>query len=222
MVIQYIKNKFLGKEEKNTRRFKKAVKILEKENVRYTDFLPVYESSSMRTKEEICNRAICVMIAAVKAEGLESDIVDQIVEQYNVSECLSIEESEFLSNDAAAEEDKAKFSWRYEAYYVLLWVLGYINKLDRPENICNVEKAVSVIHSRTKEQFLSESRLRDIEEVLDFAELTRRYHWAVRDDYINQRSPSTNIDSSVVYERHYAFDWILNPERDWDNADTST
>ena len=142
--------------------------------------------------------------------------------QYEAVDYFRPEEKEFLEQEIYTYEVRAKFSWRYESYWTLLWMLGYIDTLERPENICDVSKAVHIIHDRTKKQFIQQAHLRDMEEILDLADLTLRYHWAVRNEAINGKQPSTNLDSSVLYERRCAFSWVLNKESSWDEADTST
>ena len=77
-MIKYIKDLLLRQDNyseeestKNAKRFEQSISILKKEGVPYIDWLPVYDSLGLRSKEEICNRAISLMIVAVRAEGLE-------------------------------------------------------------------------------------------------------------------------------------------------------
>ena len=91
-MIRYIQNLFSTQDAKNAKRFERTVSILKKEEVPYIEWLPVYTGSGLKPKEEICNRAICLMIVAVKGEGLEFDRVLQIAKQYDVVDCFSSEE----------------------------------------------------------------------------------------------------------------------------------
>lgn len=48
-----------------------------------------------------------------------------------------------------------QFSWRYECYWVLLWAPGFIEALNRPDEICDVMKAVGILHDNGRLPFPS-------------------------------------------------------------------
>jgi hypothetical protein len=47
-------------------------------------------------------------------------------------------------------------------------------------------------------------------------------HWALVDARINEREAPAGMRSSIVYERHYALNWITVYEDDWDDITTDT
>lgn len=209
--------------DEGNRRKQRSLEILKKEFVPYLEYLAPYGEGKYRLKKEICIRAICLMLVAVRAEGLEKEIVLKIVQEFGVGKDFSPEEYEFLSKDNFDFKDKVKFLWRYESLVVLLWVLGYITKLERPEDICNVESVVSIICDRGRERFIDESKLKPFNQVLDEADLIFRYHWAVRNENLKGNPSPANLDASIIYERRYSLEWILNKNNDhWDEVDTST
>jgi hypothetical protein len=64
---------------------------------------------------------------------------------------------------------------------------------------------------------------RDTAEILDELDKTYRLHWAVTDARVKNEPTPANINPSVVYERHYAFNWLINRyNEDWDAVSTPT
>ncbi|MDR6984907.1 hypothetical protein J2X32_003562 [Rheinheimera pacifica] len=200
--------------------------ILSKHKVPINDHLPYIEDESealVRNKEDIANRAMALLVVAVKAEGLEQEIVDDLVEGYDLKNVLSPNEVKFINDKSPSEYDKTQFIWRYEAAWVLLWALGYVDELSYPNAICDVPAAVTFLQQRTKEQFIADSKLRSISEILDEADLIYRYHWAVVNARINGKPSPSEIDSSVVLERHYTLNWLIGyMGQEWDDISTDT
>ncbi len=188
--------------------------------------LPLIEDESdslVRTKQEVANRALALLVVAVKAEGLEQDIVERLVKGYQLESALSPKEVAFINDKSPSQHDKTQFIWRYEAAWVLLWSLGYVEELSYPNTICDVAAAVTFMQERNKEQFISDSRLRPITEILNEADIIYRYHWAVVDARINGKPSPAEMDSSVVLERHYSLNWLIGyMEQEWDDISTDT
>jgi hypothetical protein len=203
-----------------------SIKRLKKEKVPFIEHLPVIEDSTeakKRTKEEICYRAVALCIVAVKGEGLEQDVIKSLVSKYNIAPKFSPKEKSFINNPVPSQHDKIQFAWRYECYWVFLWALGYIDDLSRPDSICNVQKAVSILANREIDTFIKDAELRNIHEILDQADLIYRYHWAVVDARINGKKAPAGLDSGVVMERHHALNWLIGyMDQSWDNISTDT
>jgi hypothetical protein len=106
---------------------------------------------------------------------------------------------------------------------VLLWALGYVETLGRPEGICDVSKAVGFLRERTTEQFLKDAKLRPIATILDQADLIYRYHWAVVDALVKGKDAPAKLEKGVVQERHYVLNWLVGyMEQEWDDISTDT
>ncbi|MCC8377225.1 MAG: DUF4272 domain-containing protein [Rickettsia endosymbiont of Graphium doson] len=205
------------------KRKEKSLEILKKEGVPYLELFPPYHEDKLRTKEEICIRAMCLMVVAFKGEGLNKQKALEVAKELAITNDFSPEELAFLNNENPDPQDKINFLWRYESLWILLWVLGYVKELKRPEDICNVSEAVSIIKERKRDKFIEEAMLKPVSEILDIADLTFRYHWAVRNAWIKKEEPPAKLDPSVIYERRYALEWLLNNHNeDWDNIDTPT
>lgn len=204
----------------------KSVERLKKEGVPTIEHLPFIEDSTEaknRTKEEIAKRAIAVAITAVKGEGLDQETIDNLVKKYGAQDFFSPDEAAFIKNPKPSQKDRIQFSWRYECLWVLLWSLGYIDDIARPEGICDVPKAVGFLRERDTEQFIKDAKLRPLTEILDQADLIYRYHWAVVDARLKGKEAPAKLEGGVVQERHYVLNWLIGyMDQEWDDISTDT
>jgi hypothetical protein len=200
--------------------------LLKERNVPVNSHLPYIEDASealIRKKEEVALRAMTLLIVAAKAEGLEQEIVDSLIKDYDLSMVLSPNEKRFVEDPDPSQFDRTQFIWRYEAAWVLLWALNYVEELAPPTSICNVPAAVTFLKERTRKQFISDAELRSVSDLLDANDLIYRYHWAVVDTRVNGLKIPSEIDSSVVLERHYALNWLIGyMGQEWDYVSTDT
>jgi hypothetical protein len=204
----------------------KSIARLKKEGVPTTDHLPVIQNSKeakSRTAEQIAQRAIAICITAVKGEGLDQETTDKLVKKYNAEKFFSPEEAAFVKDPNPTRQQRIQFSWRYECYWVLLWALGYVDDLQRPEGICDVAKAVAFLRDRTTEQFVKDAKLRPLASILDEADLIYRYDWAVVDARVQRKEVPAKLEKGVVLERHYVLNWLIGyMNQDWDDISTDT
>ncbi len=200
--------------------------ILKKFNVPINSYLPYIEDENgalVRTKEEIVNRALSLLVVAMKAEGLDQNTTMSIIKDYDLKKHLSPKEFIFINEPTPSKHDKTQFIWRYEAAWALLWALGYIPELSTPTKMCDVRTAVLFMRDKTKEQFIRDAKLRSISDILNENDLIYRYHWAVVDARVNGLNIPQKIDSSVVVERHYVLNWLIGyMNQAWDDVSTDT
>lgn len=207
-------------------RKQRSIEKLKSEGVPVLDHLPLIEDSTQATKrttEEIAHRAIAVIITAVKGEGLEQATVDSLVKKYGAEKFFSPEEAKFIKDANPAKEDRIKFSWRYECAWVLLWSLGYVDSLGKPEGICDVPKLVGILQHRDTAQFIKDAKLRSFGEILDQTDLIYRYHWATTNARIKGQPAPAKLQAGVVLERHYVLNWLTGyMDQKWDDVSTDT
>ena len=82
--------------------------------------------------------------------------------------------------------------------------------------------AVSKKLERTTSQFIEDSELRPIADILDQADLIYRYHWAVTNARMKGQQIPAGLDAGVTQERHYALNWLIGTEQAWDDVTTDT
>ncbi len=207
-------------------RKQRSIERLKKEGVPVIEHLPVIEDSTeakKRASEEIARRAIAIVIAAVKGEGLDQATVDSLVKKYDAEKFFSPEEAKFIKDTNPSQQDRINFSWRYECVWVLLWSLGYVDSLTKPEGICDMQKLVGIFRDRDTAQFIKEAKLRPFDQILDQADLIYRYHWATTDARIKGQPAPAKLERGVVQERHYVLNWLIGyMDQDWDDISTDT
>jgi hypothetical protein len=210
----------------STLRKRRSIEILKTQEIPFISWLPEIEdtnTSLRRSTEEVSYRAMALCVVAEKAEGLEKQIVDKIITDCRLDGYFTEKEQQFINDQKSDEVTKIQFLWRYEAYWVLLWALGFINKLDYPDKICDVPLAVSFLSERSASEFIQEAKLRGQDEILNEADLIYRYHWAVINNKLKAIEPPGGLDRSIVYERHYALNWLIGYGKSgWDEISTDT
>lgn len=208
------------------KRKKRSEMILQKEGVPFISHLPVVEdeaTANFRSAEEVAWRAMALCLVAVKGEGLEQEQVLEILNQYELEHALTPKERQFIFDDAPSDHDQVQFAWRYECYWALLWALGYIEDLQRPDHICDVPRAVQVMVGRSGNEFMAGAQLRSNSDILDAADLIYRYHWACVNARLKGEEVPTGLDAGVVMERHHALNWLVGyMGQEWDHVSTDT
>jgi hypothetical protein len=204
----------------------RSIAILKKEGVPFLQELPLLETEAeakRRTTEEVALRAIALCIVALKGEGLENEEIDKLVKKYAITDAFSSKERRFIEARGPSKHDRIQFAWRYECYWVMLWALGFVDELSRPDKICDVPRAVSLLRDLGRESFLKRAKLRPARELLDAADLVYRYDWAITDARIKNQAPPAGLDPGVVMERHYALNWLIGyADQEWDDVTTDT
>ena len=207
-------------------RKQRSIDQLKKEGVPVVDTLPVIDDSitaKKRTTEEIAHRTIAVILAAVKGEGLEQETIDSLVKKFGAEKFFSPEEAKFIKDPKPDQQDRINFSWRYECAWVLLWSLGYVETLPKPEGICDVPKLVGFIKDRDTAEFIKDAKLRPFPEILDQTDLIYRYHWTATEARIKNKPTPAKLEAGVVLERHRALNWLIGyMDQEWDDISTDT
>lgn len=221
-------------ENEAVKRKERSIKILNQHNVPYIEHLPVIETSDqvrIRTKDEIAKRAIACLItiqlACDMSNGPDEEsktFFENLLKKFDVMDCLTEDEKLFFTGEPD-QQAIINMVWKYEAYWVLLWALGKVEELSYPSIICDCDFAIKAISEcDSYEQFMKNIKLRDINEILDEADLIFRYDWACVDARVKGMEAPQELDAGVVVERHKACNWLIdyNQEDDWDNVSVNT
>ena len=190
------------------------------------DWLPRTTDESevgLRPAREVARRIMALCAVGAVASGLPRTEVDGWLEAEGLWSALSPLEAEFLRADNPSPEEEAAFSWRLEAMWPLLWCLGLVRELGWPGDECDVRHMISLIpeFGEPTGPFVERAALRPLPEILDESDLIFRIHWAVREQQLKRRAPLPGLHPAVVYQRHYALNWVTGDEP-WDEVNTST
>jgi len=141
----------------------------------------------------------------------------------NLEDELSPYEKSFLSKQN--ERNKINISWKVEALTSLLWVIKKIDTFPKLTELVDTElvKKVMVSPPADTSFFIKSSELREQSEIDEVYENVYESHWKVRDAQIKGHEPPESLNSGVVMERHYGFNWVNGYcGQGWDDISTDT
>ncbi len=217
-------------------RKKRSIEILKAHNVPYIPHLPMIATADqvrVRTVEEIARRAVTCLLAiqvACDAAGAPGNFkksrkyFGEKLTEFGLEGCLTTKEQKIFKGKCN-NQDFVNMTWKYEAYWVLLWALGIVDQLEYPSEACDCEFGINAVaECESMEEFIEKTKLRDIAEILDEADLIFRYDWACVDARIHEEEAPAGLDPDVVYERHCGLNWLIDADGadDWDNVATDT
>lgn len=204
-------------------------------------FVDDEDEAVLQTPQEAARRTLVLWAVELRAEGVPQEETRAIIDNLSLWDYVSENEKQFLNQENPTQEESQALVWRLESLWVLMWALGYIDELNWPSEMCDVEKLAGLIAKYEDDaSFVTNAKLRAPHEILDAQDLTMRIHWAIRDAYLHQGgmipeeldwsndpeyTPVTlSAAVGVVEQRHYVLNWLanyLNPES-WDDVDTPT
>lgn len=217
------------------KRKQNSIKKLKRRKIDYLETLPLVESSvllTLKSLDEICDRALACFVtfqfACDIANGQEHELVKdfyvELLERYEVKDCLLPSEQKILDNKFD-EKELINMTWSYETFWSLVWALGLLENKDieKPYDLCDGKKATElVVYCKNKNEFKQKCKLRDIEEILDMVDLYYRYHWACVDVTLNPKTRIGKLNPEVVYERRKGLEWLISKEKNWEEISLDT
>ena len=207
----------------------KSIAILQAQNVPFIEHLPLrYETEEVapRDKKEVIERAVCSFASIMcalsisKKEYTERDRVymtqDFLSAKYNALQLLTPMEQQVIAG-TISEAGAINAAWKYEAVWVLLWALGVVEELSFPNQICDCDLVMGTMRRfKGLDDFMANTTLRPLEEILQALDLHYRYHWAAVNARVNGSDPA-GIDEEVVMERRAGLEWLCCKGEENDN-----
>lgn len=199
--------------------------LLHNERVPVNPHLPAIEGereARLRSAQDVAERVLALTLVSMKGEGLDQATLVEIVNDRKALDLFTPEERAFIDDPEPSETDKIRFTWRYEAAWVLLWALRQHRvPLGPPRNLCDPAKLVTIVRDTPD---ISVHGLRAAPDILDKADLIYRYHWAITQARLEGKNPPSQLNPAVALERHHAFNWLIgyNDSCDWDDVSTDT
>lgn len=210
-------------------RKEKSEEILKKEEIKINFNLPPIESeeeTTIRTPQEIAIRVTILAITnLVVFDSIDSEEGINYMKESNLWELATPNEKEFLIHPT--EDKKFQETWKCECIWVLLWALKIVNTLPFPDELCDLNDIpvdqYPIGGDIDPNDFINTKyQIRSKSEILDANDLYYRYHWACVDARLNNIE-ITKIDSGIVYERHYALNWLIHyMDQEWDDVSCDT
>ena len=191
--------------------------------------LPCIESEDevcLRPPKEIAERIVALAYTNVLAfDSVTSDWVKNQIIEHEIGHLFTPKEMSFIENPTS--EQKQYETWKAEAIWTLLWSINVVDSLDFPDHLVNLNSLTPGKYPLGQPcqplQFIQRHDImRSVGEILDANDLYYRYHWACVECRIHNREMDT-VHPSVVYERLYALNWLINYcDQEWDDVTTDT
>ena len=218
-------NKYITAQERKNR----SIAILVSQGVPYIEHLPLrYETEEVtpRDKKEVIERVACSFssimcaLSITKNKYTEEDRVymtqDFLSAKYHALELLTPREQQVIAG-TISEAGAINAVWKYEAVWALLWALGIVEELSLPSEICDCDLVMGTMRRfKGLDDFMANTTLRPLEEILQALDLHYRYHWAAVNARVNGSDPA-GIDEEVVMERRAGLEWLCCKGQEDDN-----
>lgn len=170
----------------------------------------------LRTPRETADRLLALTLVAMKAEGLEHDAIQEIIDQRDARGLFTPEEAVFINTPEPSASDMQRFSICYEAAWTLVWALNLVREpLSTPRKLCDNDRLIQIVRDTPD---LTMYDLREPGRVLDKLDLFYRYAWAVREAEAEGEKPPANICAEVALGRLSALRWLAGQSEE-DEAD---
>ena len=134
-------------------------------------------------------------------------------------------EKKFLQNAKEEDQESLNYSWKLETLVPLLWSIGKLKNLQNLKKQCDSSeiKKVMIFPPDSTTDFIKTAVLLPEKKILSEYEKVYDAHWKIRDAKIHNKKIPNGFDSGVVYERHYAFNWLTGyMKQEWDDVTTDT
>ena len=183
--------------------------------------LPIIKSSSqieIRPRREVADRLLALTLVAMKGEGMDNDVIQEIVRERDAAHLFTPEERAFIDNPAPDESELALFTRRYEAAWTLVWALRLVREpLSTPREPCDVARLIEIVRDTPQ---LAARALRRPDQILDKLDLFIGYDWAVRKAISQGCRMPADLNADVTLERCHALCWLacMDGHENWEDA----
>ena len=214
----------IPKEQKNRKLANE--KTIHAFGIKVNKYLPPIQNetgTTLRTTSEVKTRVL--ILAIINGFALNQITKEQTINfliANDLLESITPKEKDLL--DHPTEDKKSNETWKCEGIWVLLWALNIQESLGDFATLCdlgNIPRDKYPIHN-PKGFLEADFLLRSKKEILDQSDLYYRLDWANVDLRLKGLQ-SPNLNQGLVYERHYALNWLINyMGQAWDDVSCDT
>ncbi|NJL43330.1 MAG: DUF4272 domain-containing protein [Pseudanabaena sp. SU_2_4] len=124
--------------------------------------IPDDEEAILRDSAEVVKRLLVLYAVVLKAEDASHQEMLGLMAEAHLWSAASPIEKRFLHQDYPPPEECSRMEWRLECIWLLLWALGYIQELDWPSDMCDVQKLIKILkpHEANPLKFIATAKLR--------------------------------------------------------------
>lgn len=169
---------------------------------------------TLRSAKDVADRLLALTLVAMKADGMDHDVMLEIVRERDAHDAFTERELEFIMDPEPSEEAMSRYCRRFESAWTLVWALRLVREpLSTPRENCDADRLIEIVRDTPE---LNVRSLRDANSVLDKLDLFQGYDWAVKHALKQGKPPPSQLNACVAIERYRALAW-LTCQRDWEN-----
>ncbi|MGO4213851.1 DUF4272 domain-containing protein [Terriglobus sp. 2YAB30_2] len=172
---------------------------------------------------QIAERCI-VLLCVAASKDFEPGHFSEWIEENGLWHAVSPNEH-LLLTQPQTDKDRITALWRSEALVVLLWAIRKWDDLPSWNQQIDIAELLRHVPAFGEPlgTFVASANLRSEEEIDTVREEHYQAHWQVRDARINGKPMPPDIEPGVIYERHYAFNWLIGYDNlSWDEMEVDT
>jgi len=178
-----------------------------------------------KTPQEVAKRAQVLIGVFQAATGRNKDTIINLLKENQLWSEVSELEKKFLeTSDEESKFISMQYSWRAEAVYILLWALNRFDFQEIPKNESNLDQISDMVKKDDffKKIDVSNAQFRSINEIYNLFNDILKINWEIRDALINKKESPNDYHPSIIYEWHFALNWLTKPDEEWDSITTDT
>ncbi len=150
----------------------------------------------------------------VKRSKIKEDL-----KRYGLYNDLSPQEKKVLNSLFLSKQARTDVDWLTEGIEVLGWAIGLWDEFS-PLEQCNEDRQADVVAlKQDPSDFINNTRLIEVEKILQQADLIYRLHWVAKRAKVGRLGEYSN---DIYTERHKAINWVIGIEECWDEIRTDT
>ncbi|MEP0211577.1 MAG: DUF4272 domain-containing protein [Cellulophaga sp.] len=198
-------------------------------NIKVNKNLPFVESEDsveIRSAKEIAERVTILAVTNFVAfNSMSGSDALEYISKYNLTDLVTPKELDFLQNPT--EDKKSQETWKCECIWVLFWALDKTTEIGFPNALADLNNIPTEQYPVGKDKdpwnFINaQTSVKSTAEILNANDLYYRLDWACVDARINGLQIE-EVHPGVVYERHYALNWLINYNNaQWDDVSCDT
>ena len=201
---------------------------LKKFGIPYNPLLSIIdeeEDANIRSAADIAARIVVLLyLNAFAGSEKDKDRIIQFLKDAELWDSVSADEQELFAQEKLLPHQVITITWRAEDIWLLLWCINKVDTMALPAKLCDMNAILDLLPDffAPVDDFINTATIRSTSDILDMADLMYRMHWAVRDAELKKKRIPANLDPGIVYERHYAINWVIYYEDDWDDVSADT
>jgi hypothetical protein len=179
-----------------------------------------YTEQYARLPREIAARVVILHGVVAVGCGVEPEPIAEWLQEQGVWGLVSPGEVALFQNPSPTDEERIRFRWHQEAEWALLWAIGKVEALGLPTRGCDTRRLVDEIIpplGSDIEGFLASAELRAPGVLLGEDDRTYNLWCLVAAASRNGEPLPADLNSWVLHERRYAFEW-LDGFQEWDDV----